>query len=50
MLSPRAAQAVAAAATSTSDADVDAALEAVDDSDEPIDRGLLLKFLSSVKS
>ena len=49
MLSPRAAQAVVAAATSASDADCEAAVEAVEDDDEPVDRGLLLKFLSSVK-
>ena len=49
MLSPRAAQAVAAAAADT-DAERGAALDAVDDGDEPVDRGLLLKFLSSVKS
>lgn len=48
MLSPRAAQAVAATAASTSDADRDAALAAVD-GEEPINRGLLLKFLGSVK-
>ena len=43
MLSPRAAQAVAAAA-STDDAD-----EAAGQSDDEVDRGVLLKFLSSVK-
>lgn len=50
MLSPRAAQAVAAAAAADSDSERDAHLEALDDGDEPINRGLLLKFLSSVKS
>jgi hypothetical protein len=50
MLSPRAAQAVAAAAAADSDTEREAALDALDDSDEPINRGLLLKFLSSVKS
>ena len=50
MLSPRAAQAVAAAAAADTDAEREAALDAVDDGDEPINRGLLLKFLSSVKS
>ena len=50
MLSPRAAQAVAAAAAADSDIERDAHLDALDDGDEPINRGLLLKFLSSVKS
>jgi hypothetical protein len=50
MLSPRAAEAVAAAATAGSDAERHAALDAVDDDGEPVNRGLLLKFLSSVKS
>jgi predicted transcriptional regulator len=50
MLSPRAAQAVAAAAAADNDTEREAALDALDDSDEPINRGLLLKFLSSVKS
>jgi len=50
MLSPRAAQAVAAAAAADSDLERDAHLDALDDGDEPINRGLLLKFLSSVKS
>lgn len=49
MLSPRAAQAIAAAAASDSEADRQAALDAVDDAEEPVNRGLLLKFLSSVK-
>lgn len=50
-LSPKAAAAVAAAAKATTDEDRDAALaEASDDDDEPLNRGLLLKFLSSVKS
>jgi len=50
-LSPKAAAAVAAAAKATNDEDRDAALaEASGDDDEPINRGLLLKFLSSVKS
>lgn len=50
MLSPRAAQAVAAAAAADNVAERDAALDAVEEGDEPINRGLLLKFLSSVKS
>jgi hypothetical protein len=50
MLSPRAAQAVAAAAAADSDDERDAHLDAIDDGEEPINRGLLLKFLSSVKS
>lgn len=53
MLSPRAAEAVAAAAATGSDEDRDAALRALDDEgddDEPVNRGLLLKFLGSVKS
>jgi len=50
-LSPKAARAVAAAARATTDEDRDAALaEASEDDEEPINRGLLLKFLSSVKS
>jgi hypothetical protein len=51
-LSPRAAQAVLAAAEATTDEARAAALEeAVDeDEDEPLNRGLLLKFLSSVRS
>lgn len=50
MLSPRAAQAVAAAAAADSDTERDAHLDALEDGEEPINRGLLLKFLSSVKS
>jgi hypothetical protein len=49
-LSPRAAQAVAAAAQASTDEEREAALAQADDDDEPINRGLLLKFLSSVKS
>src|SRR5205814_140291 len=50
-LSPKAARAVAAAAkASTSDEREAALAEAAEDDDEPINRGLLLKFLSSVKS
>lgn len=48
-LSPRAAQAVAAAAAATSDEERDEALaQANEEADEPLNRGLLLKFLSSV--
>lgn len=51
MLSPRAAEAVRAAAEAGSDEERDAALaEAEAGEDGPINRGLLLKFLSSVKS
>jgi hypothetical protein len=50
MLSPAAAEAVATAAVSDSDADRQAAMDAVDEGDEPINRTLLLKFLGSVKS
>ena len=50
-LSPKAAKAVRAAAQATTDAEREAALADVpDDEDEPLNRGLLLKFLSSVKS
>lgn len=50
-LSPRAADAVRAAAEASTDEERDAALdEAEADAEEPINRGLLLKFLSSVKS
>jgi hypothetical protein len=49
-LSPRAANAIRAAAEAKTDEERDAALEAVDGEDEPLNRGLLLKFLSSVKS
>jgi hypothetical protein len=51
MLSPRAADAVRAAADATTEAERDAALaEADEQGEQPINRGLLLKFLSSVKS
>jgi hypothetical protein len=50
-LSPKAARAVAAAARAATDEERDAALaEAAEEDEEPINRGLLLKFLSSVKS
>lgn len=50
-LSPRAAEAVRAAAEASTDDEREAALADVPDGeDEPLDRGLLLKFLSSVKS
>jgi hypothetical protein len=50
-LSPKAARAVAAAARAATDEERDAALaEATEDDEEPVNRGLLLKFLSSVKS
>jgi hypothetical protein len=49
-LSPKAAQAVAAAAKAATVEERDAALDEMDDDDEPVNRGLLLKFLSSVKS
>jgi hypothetical protein len=50
-LSPRAAKAVQAAAAATTDEERDAVLAAVEaDEDEPLNRGLLLKFLSSVRS
>ncbi len=50
-LSPRAADAVRAAAEAATEEERDAALdEATDESDGSINRGLLLKFLSSVKS
>jgi hypothetical protein len=50
-LSPRAAEAVRAAAGAETPEERDAALDGVDvDDDQPINRGLLLKFLSSVKS
>lgn len=49
--SPRAAEAVRAAAEATTDEEREAAIEAAADGDEqPISRGVLLKFLSSVKS
>ena len=49
-LSPRAANAIRAAAEATTDEEREAALDAVEDEDQPLNRGLLLKFLSSVKS
>jgi hypothetical protein len=51
-LSPKAAKAVKAAAAATTDEERDAALAAVGDGDgdEPLNRGLLLKFLSSVRT
>ena len=50
-LSPRAAEAVRVAAEAATAEERDALLdEAIDDEGEPINRGLLLKFLSSVKS
>jgi hypothetical protein len=49
MLSPEAAQAVRAAAAAETEAERNAALDAVDDAEEPINRNLLLKFLSTVK-
>ena len=49
-LSPRAANAIRAAAEATTDEERDAALEIVEDEDQPLNRGLLLKFLSSVKT
>ena len=49
-LSPRAANAIRAAAEATTDEEREAALDEVDGDDEPLNRGLLLKFLSSVKS
>jgi hypothetical protein len=49
-LSPRAARAVQAAAAAETDEEREAALAEADDDDEPLNRGLLLKFLSSVKS
>jgi hypothetical protein len=50
-LSPKAARAVAAAARAETDEEREAALaEVTGDDDEPINRGLLLKFLSSVRS
>jgi hypothetical protein len=47
-LSPKAAKAVAAAAKATTDEEREAALAEVDDTEDPINRGLLLKFLGSV--
>lgn len=49
-LSPRAATAIRAAAEATTDEERDAALDAIDVDDEPLNRGLLMKFLSSVKT
>jgi hypothetical protein len=49
-LSPQAARAVAAAAQASTDEERDAALAQVNEEEEPINRGLLLKFLSSVRS
>jgi hypothetical protein len=49
-LSPRAANAILAAAEAETDEEREAALDAVEDEDQPLNRGLLLKFLSSVKS
>lgn len=53
-LPPRAAEAVRAAASAATpeerDAALDAATQAQSDDEQPINRGLLLKFLSSVKS
>lgn len=49
-LSPRAATAIRAAAEAQTDEEREAALDAVEDEDQPLNRGLLLKFLSSVKS
>lgn len=49
-LSPRAADAVRAAGMAGSDDEVEGGGEDGDDGDEPLNRGLLLKFLSSVKS
>ena len=47
-LSPKAAKAVAAAAKATTTEEREAALAEVDDTEDPINRGLLLKFLGSV--
>jgi hypothetical protein len=49
-LSPRAAKAVAAAAKATTQAEREAALAQVDESEDSINRDLLLKFLGSVNS
>jgi hypothetical protein len=49
-LSPRAATAIRAAAEAETDEEREAALEAVEGGEQPLNRGLLLKFLSSVKS
>jgi Domain of unknown function (DUF4388) len=47
-LSPKAAKAVAAAAKATTSEEREAALAEVDETEDPINRGLLLKFLGSV--
>ena len=49
-LSPRAAKAVAAAAKATTMAEREAALAQVDETEDSINRELLLKFLGSVSS
>jgi hypothetical protein len=49
-LSPKAAKAVAAAAKATTQEEREAALAEVDESEDPINRDLLLKFLGSVNS
>ena len=49
-LSPKAAKAVAAAAKATTQAEREAALAQVDETQDPINRDLLLKFLGSVNS
>lgn len=49
-LSPRAASAIRAAAEATTDEEREAALAVAEGDDQPLNRGLLLKFLSSVKS
>lgn len=49
-LSPKAAAAVQAASEASTDEERDAALEEVDEDDEDINRGLLLKFLGSVNN
>lgn len=49
-LSPKAAQAVAAASRTRTGNGSDAMNDELDDDDEPVNRGLLLKFLSSVKT
>ncbi|MCP4086783.1 MAG: DUF4388 domain-containing protein [Actinomycetia bacterium] len=46
-LSPRAARAVAAAARAGTDEEREAVLADMDDADEPLNRGLLMKFLSN---
>jgi hypothetical protein len=49
-LSPKAAKAVAAAAKATTEAERQAALAEVDETEDPINRELLIKFLGSVNS